>query len=168
MLRQHATHLEETGNVAAPAIGRHAKYNSIIKDEAVSQRMLKWVREDSETKKGVKREAFQRFVEKTFNVKIGRRTARTWLERELKLEYGAVRKGYYHDGHERSDVICDRNTFIPILMSYFPLMANFTLTGEQILPKLKGEEKQHIMVVQDESSFHVNDDHQIQILEREE
>ena len=42
MLRQHATHLEETGNVAAPAIGRHAKYNSIIKDEAVSQRMLKW------------------------------------------------------------------------------------------------------------------------------
>ena len=64
MLRQHATHLEETGNVAAPAIGRHAKYNSIIKDEAVLQRILKKVREDSETKKGVKREVFQRFVER--------------------------------------------------------------------------------------------------------
>ena len=105
---------------------------------------------------------------------ISERTARNWLH---KLGYSCVevRKGLYHDGHERPDVVEARKKFLEEMAKYERCAGMCTLvyqltkcngrfmykyddvTMEQIPPQLGPGEKLHVLLPQDECITHVNE-----------
>ncbi|KAL5512106.1 hypothetical protein ACEPAG_3627 [Sanghuangporus baumii] len=89
--------------------------------------------------------------------KIATCTVRRWLH---KLGYTRhnVKKGVYVDGHERPDVVESRKRFLEKMQEYQRYMCQYDNKTLQPLPlDLPPGKKEHILVIQDESIFHVND-----------
>jgi len=90
-------------------------------------------------------------------LKISEVTMRRWAD---SLEYGLTeyKKGVYYDGHERADVIEARYVFLKRMSELEPLMAVYTMNDlKRVAPKLKQGQREHVLVVQDETTFNAND-----------
>ncbi|KAH9149034.1 hypothetical protein AeNC1_019377, partial [Aphanomyces euteiches] len=69
----------------------------------------------------------------------------------LGYKYMNAKKGVYVDGHERDDVKAYRIVFLERIFNLEQLMTNETK------PELKNGEKEHVLIVHDESLFYSND-----------
>ncbi|KZT17922.1 hypothetical protein NEOLEDRAFT_1184810 [Neolentinus lepideus HHB14362 ss-1] len=86
---------------------------------------------------------------------ISERTAINWLH---KLGYACrlAKKGLYHDGHERPDMVEAHKKFLEEMVHYEKFMATYDdKTLERIPPALGPGQKEHVAIDQDESIFHV-------------
>ena len=94
---------------------------------------------------------------------IRSRTARNWLHK-LGFQYKEVKKDVFIDGHERPDVVKDRNQFLKVMEELKPFMVEFESDGS-MKPKdyppgciVGGEERRPIIVItHDECTFSAND-----------
>jgi hypothetical protein len=85
------------------------------------------------------------------------RHCQRWL---WKLGYRRKRhhKGVYWDGHERKDVKKRRKEYLAELAAFEEFRAEYAEPDmAEVLPELKDDELEHIVIVHDESSFHSND-----------
>lgn len=96
-------------------------------------------------------------------ITIRSRTAQRWL-RKLGYEYKNVRKNVFIDGHERSDVIEDRNNFLKKMEELKPYMIEFEEDGAmkaKTYPsdcEVGGPGRRPIVVItHDECTFSAND-----------
>ena len=90
-------------------------------------------------------------------------TAQTWL-RKLRFVYKEVRKNVFIDGHERPDVVEDRNRFLTKMEELKPYMVEFNKDGAMkakdypVDCAVGGEERRPIIVItHDECTFSAND-----------
>ncbi|KAI5116463.1 hypothetical protein M0805_006723 [Coniferiporia weirii] len=84
-------------------------------------------------------------------------TVRRWL-RKLGYSRHSTKKGIYVDGHERPDVIESHTKFLRDIEQYEKLSRRYEEETLAPLPLNLGPgEREHILIVQDESIFHVND-----------
>lgn len=93
---------------------------------------------------------------------IRSRTAQTWLNK-LGYVYKNVRKDVFIDGHERPDVVEDRNKFLQKMEELKPYLVEFKKDGtmkEKIYPSdcaVDGEERRPVIVItHDECTFSAN------------
>ena len=93
---------------------------------------------------------------------IRSRTARTWL-RKLGFVYKEVRKDVFIDGHERPDVVEDRNRFLAKMEELKPYMVEFNEDGAMkakdypVDCAVGGEERRPVIVItHDECTFSAN------------
>ena len=105
-------------------------------------------------------------------------TAQRWLRSKLGYECKEARKGLYVDGHERPDVVEERKEFIAILNGFewyvgrvqhsisrssdlnilTSLMATYDDESlDRIPPTLQSGQKEHVLIMQDETIFHTNE-----------
>ena len=89
---------------------------------------------------------------------ISENTARAWLK-HFGWEFRVGRKDVYYDGHERPDVIKYRKHFLNKIFELEkwmpkPLNDNIIVLEELIL---NVNEKRHILITHDESTFYAND-----------
>jgi hypothetical protein len=89
---------------------------------------------------------------------ISENTARAWLK-HFGWEFRVGRKDVYYDGHERPDVIEYRKLFLNEIFELEkwmlkPLDDNIMVLEEPILNE---NEKCHILITHDESTFYAND-----------
>lgn len=96
-------------------------------------------------------------------ITIRSRTARRWLGK-LGYEYKDVRKDVFIDGHERSDVVEDRNNFLKKMEELKPYMVEFEEDGAmkaKTYPSdcaVGGPNRRPIVVItHDECTFSAND-----------
>lgn len=97
------------------------------------------------------------------SISIRSRTARTWLNK-LGFEYKDVRKGVFIDGHERPDVVEDRNNFLSRMEDLKPYMVEFKENGTMKEKKypldcaVGGQNRRPVIVItHDECTFSAND-----------
>ncbi|KAJ7676450.1 hypothetical protein B0H17DRAFT_910507, partial [Mycena rosella] len=88
--------------------------------------------------------------------KISVRTARRYLH-ALGYRFSEAKKGQYSDGHEREDVVCERDTkYIPAIKRLERQMQRFDRDGkEEFGPHREG--KQVIVWYHNESNFYAHD-----------
>jgi len=89
--------------------------------------------------------------------KISLSTAHRWITR-LGWTFHRYQKGIYIDGHERVDVVRDREEFIwkyDELSNFMPTFDQETL--QQINPILESNMKMHVFITHDECSFDSHD-----------
>ena len=89
---------------------------------------------------------------------ISRRSCQRYLNM-LGYRYTTAKKGVYVDGHEREDVKEYRAVFLDRIFQLEQLMATFDGPDmtEATIPHLNDGQKQHVLVVHDESLFYSND-----------
>ena len=61
-------------------------------------------------------------------IKIKSRTARNWLYK-LDFEYKDVKKDVFIDGHERPDIIQNRENFLKVMKELEPYLVEFNEDG---------------------------------------
>jgi hypothetical protein len=88
---------------------------------------------------------------------IQARTARRWLK-AMGFDYRSPKKGVYLDGHERADVVAYREEeFLPEMARLQPAFAQW-IDGHIVHgPSPAADGRWIVVVVHDESTFHVND-----------
>lgn len=86
------------------------------------------------------------------------RTARRWLSK-MGLVYSRYTKGVYFDGHERKDVVTDRNNiFLPQWKCHARRFVIFREAGTWTIPtNLKDNKTPLVFITHDESTFNAND-----------
>lgn len=103
--------------------GGHAKIRSFIDDADTYNSLLTLLRSMPRNTRSA--ESFARLVNEKFpQLSICARTASVWMHR-LKFHTGGLHSTVYKDGHERPDVLLDRNVFISAMQELFPLMPSF-------------------------------------------
>lgn len=96
-------------------------------------------------------------------IKIRSRTARRWLNR-LGYQYRYIGKNVFIDGHERPDVVKDREVFLETMKSLAPYLVEFDKDGN-MLPKaypvdceVRGSQRRPvILITHDECVYSSND-----------
>lgn len=91
-------------------------------------------------------------------LKVSEKTVRNWFH-ELNYVYDTCKKGIFHDGHERDDVVKYRKEFLETMASYLPFMA--TYEGDEMIeipPVLPRGTKRIVYVNHDETTCYANDD----------
>lgn len=94
---------------------------------------------------------------------IRSRTARKWLCK-LGFEYKDIKKDVFIDGHERLDVVEDRNKFLKMMEELKPFIVEFESNGSMKPKKyppgcIVGGDKRHpiIVITHNECTFSAND-----------
>ena len=157
-IRKWAGVFEKQQYIPSSMQGKTSKRESVIDDEAVKARVWEWIRTDPKTKRGFTCSQFMSFMNAEFQLNIPPRTARRWLSQKIRLDFSDRKKGIYSDDHERGDILEYRNhDFLPRLGELEPFMDKWE-DGKLIRPVLPEGKKRHVLIVQDESAFHSNDD----------
>ena len=107
---------DDLDEVLSSKCGCHSKVISLINDEQFCVKASKYVRQNGH-KKGepnLTLAQFSKWVEEEPNIKISERTASSWL-RKLGFTYKQFSKGVYFDGHDREDVVEDRNNYCMLM-----------------------------------------------------
>ena len=96
-------------------------------------------------------------------IEIKSRTARNWLHK-LGFEYKDVKKDVFIDGHERPDVVQDRENFLKVMKELEPYLVEFNEDGtmkDKEYPldcAIGGVNRTPVIVItHDESTFSEND-----------
>ncbi|PKY59599.1 hypothetical protein RhiirA4_430523 [Rhizophagus irregularis] len=147
-----------------PQIGR-GKYpgKSLLDDEDVWLKISSYLRK---VKHNVTIQSFCDYVSSEILPSLGietkttisTRTANRWLKK-MGFVYDRYQKGMYVDGHERPDVVEYRKQFLERISMYQNLMPTFEGNNleRRIDPTLDENEKLHILVTHDETTFQSND-----------
>lgn len=108
--------------------GRHPKVKSLFSDEQFRLDAREFVKNVGykRRKPNMTLEDFLRWIEEKWKVKVGRETARRWLH-NMGFSYHQFSKGVYFDGHERQDVVEDRNRYLETLEWYGPRIERASL-----------------------------------------
>ena len=142
--------------------GLNQKTPSLLDDENVKQEVISYLRMN---KFNINPDIFREHITTTILPRlniirskvISKSTARRWLFR-LGWDCHEYRKGIYVDGHERSDVVEDREKFIADYDELAKLTPTFSVDNLDIIePTLPPNTSQHIFITHDESSFNAND-----------
>ena len=152
--------------------GKYTRY-CILDEEDVRSRALNWLRKESGKKKGPKLTVhrFHQWIKSELLAtsslpenapkSISLRSAYRWMH-FYGFKYEHYRKGLYHDGHERNDVVTYRKEYLrrlEILQATHkppPLPSD----GEASLPiGNSSASKELVLIYHDESVFHANEDH---------
>lgn len=97
-------------------------------------------------------EDFTRWVDEEWGVEVCHETARCWLH-QMGFSYRQFSKGVYFDGHEREDVILDREKYVETMASMEDrLLTQYPVASASSTPA------SIIRVFHDESTFHANAD----------
>jgi len=128
---------------------------SLLNDEDFQLSARSFVRKDSCVKgqPNLTSADFSKWVQSDYNTTIHDCTAHRWLE---KLGFAQVhhQKGVFFDGHDRDDVVADRNDFLSTLSEY----DKKSLTFDGTVPELAAREKPYIRVAHDECTYYANCD----------
>ena len=96
-------------------------------------------------------------------IEIKSRTARNWLHK-LGFEYKDVKKDVFIDGHERPDVVQDRQIFLKVMKQLEPYLVEFNEDGTMKAKEypfdcaIRGANRQPVIIItHDESTFSAND-----------
>ena len=164
-IRDWAKQYRIAGQLEAYKQGRHPKIKSLIDDEAVKKACgdyLRSLKPDQRTAAGFCRWFSKEYYVQRFGVErvqpLGESTARAWFK---KIRWGmwSKQKGLYVDGHERADVVHYRRQFLDAMAPYQKRMETYSGKDMEIIhpPELQADEKQVVMVCQDESIVHANE-----------
>ena len=129
--------------------------SSIIQDEEFKISAREFVRSNG-YKKGepnLTAHDFKSWIEDNYDVTICTETARVWLHL-LGFSQKSHQKGIFFDGHDRSDVVEEREKFLDALEDFDKL----TVEPGKPLPYLDPGQKHLLRVVHDESTFYANAD----------
>ncbi|EEQ99708.1 hypothetical protein Pmar_PMAR010971 [Perkinsus marinus ATCC 50983] len=143
--------------------GRHSKTFSPMYDEAFAdfRRKLKaYVKSESLGKQGTPNLTVKT-VAQWVNTELGlegddcysERSVGRWLH-YLDFKIFTLKKTLYVDGHERSDVVADRQRFAHALDEVYPSLLTI---DDEILDVKPNPDATHILVSQDEKIHHSND-----------
>lgn len=104
-----------------------------------------------------------KYSDSTSQLSISPRTARTWLHK-LGFDVRETKRALYIDGHERADVVLARIEYLESMRKYrWRMVHNEPSDAEKILfATLPKEKRPLIIIYQDESTFHANDDQRTQ------
>ncbi|CAK5267144.1 unnamed protein product [Mycena citricolor] len=163
VLCQQARHVESFGALKASRQGQRSQGMSLLDNEAFLLGLQRWLRTLEAGK--VNPKLLQQYVNETLlpshNLRkksISRRQSRRWLYR-LGYRRKQHSKGVYWDGHERKDVKKHRAEFIAQmsdLENFRPIYDGNEMS--ELAPPMKDAQGwEHILIYQDESSFHDND-----------
>lgn len=135
--------------------GRHRKYELLIADEDIQRQCLDFL--EIQKKTAITTSGFQQFIFQKFKMKISLPTVRRWFK-ILNYKFQPVRKGIYHDGHERPDVIRDRSAFLREMEQLEPLLPKIADdSNAEMIWNVQENQSKHVLVVHDESVFYAND-----------
>jgi hypothetical protein len=133
--------------------GRHPKWVSLMSDEGFQEDVKQYVLEHSYVK-GKPNMTLQQLVlwlKETHQVEVCTSTVSNWLH-DLGFTYKQFSKGVYFDGHERGDVMEDREAYLAKLQLYSPRLwvSHSPAPNPQCQPLIR--------VFHDESTFYANAD----------
>ena len=113
----------------------HSNPSSLIHDEQFQMAARTYVRDNAYAKgePNLTVGAFGEWVEVTYNKKVHQETARRWLH-ELGFSRVHHQKGVYFDGHDRSDVVGDRNKYLALMKE----LDKKTISFDGVVPELTG------------------------------
>ncbi|KAJ7161449.1 hypothetical protein C8R43DRAFT_859411, partial [Mycena crocata] len=164
VLAVHARHFERVGHCKPSRQGKRStgKAESALDDEAFNLGVRSWLRtlKPGTVTPILLRRHVNDVLLPSLNMKkksFSTRQCRRWLYR---LGYCRKKhmKGVYWDGHERKDVKKQRKEYCRLVKELERYMATYDgAEMAETLPNLGPGEKEHIFIVQDESSFHDND-----------
>ncbi len=178
LVRSWGFEFYQHGKLVAYQQGKHKKTDSLIDVEGVRESCIEYLINERQEKRSpfglktfIQNEVLPRFD--GFGTTIHVNTCRIWMEEYLGFsKRSLIRKGIYTDGHERSDVVRDRQRFLRDMEAHQLLMSKFIessrmriVANEKIVepifyeeePTLKNDEKKHVFIVQDECTFYAND-----------
>lgn len=163
-VRALARHYQTFGRLPIEKRGGSANARSWLNNEFVKTRTRQWLtaQKTGEVTPKLLRGAVNDIILPDLNITpkepICVRTAQRWLHK-LGWRPTTIRQGVYMDGHERTDVVDDRDKrFLPQLLEYERRMVHFE--GPELMrvePKLEPGEKEIIAQYHDESCFHANE-----------
>ena len=164
-IRSWAAVFKATGELPSYRQGKHIKTPTIITDENVQQYLKAHLRSLDDDVRTPTRFANDLNTEllaelgQDAPVSVSRETARRWM---VYLDFAAcvTKKGYYTDGHNRSDVVAYRDDeFLPAMAQYERRMDAYS--GKEmetvIEPVLLEGEKKVVLITHDECTFYAND-----------
>jgi hypothetical protein len=144
--------------------GLHVKTCSIITDEHVQgifMAELREMKDEHRTPDTFQRLCNEILFKKIPNApeKISLSTAARWLK-FLGYNPRVQQKGYYTDGHNRTDVVEYRdNIFLPRMLSYERRMQEYSGDNMEVIipPELSDGERRVVLITHDESTFYCNE-----------
>jgi len=138
--------------------GRNQKIRPMLCENDIQEQCRSFLRTLEPKKVGVN--ALQHFLEGDLfpTRKISRRSCQRFLNM-LGYNYTKSKKGVYIDGYEREDVKAYRAVFVYRIFELEKLMTKYDGEDmtEETKPELENGEKEHVLVVHDESLFYSND-----------
>jgi len=158
-IRYWSSYFVENGDLPLYKQGKHAKIISFLEDEEIQAECLKYLRSLDPEKVTPKDFAhqLQHHISPLifgFSIEISETTAINWLH---KLNFSIVehKKSCYVDGHEREDVVEDRIRFLESMKNYEKLMSTYSGDDMEVItpPILNPGDKEHVLVVHDETIF---------------
>ena len=156
--------------------GRYPSTTSLLSDPGMKEQAVKWLRDQLRLMRAKNTDtqpltidSFHKWINSTLlkptldadaRLKpVGRQTAREWLHK-LGFEFKPHTKSIYYDGHERADVVQTRMELIAMLKALEEVTVTFTGKNCDTVrwPLLHPDERPVVLVSQDESAYHSNDD----------
>jgi hypothetical protein len=144
--------------------GCHTKSSSLILDEDAVSKCRAWLRSQRSGQISVL--TFSQWVNINLHIElnlsnpisISEKTCQRWLK-FLGYRYRELKKGLYHDGHERDDVVQYREAFLERMAIYDKPMSKYD--GDDmttiIEPELMDGEWRLVLLAHDESCFSAHD-----------
>jgi len=154
----------DTGKVPTENRGTHQKTASMIDDEDILAKCVDWLRGQKPSKRTPQH--FQAYLVDTvlplatgaISATVSESTARRWMLR-VGYKYGAWSKDVYVDGHERPDVVVQRQTFCSNWLGLYDRMRSFSGDSMDVeTPPVDTSAPEVVWVTHDESVFYANDD----------
>ncbi|NBV29198.1 hypothetical protein EBS02_09335, partial [bacterium] len=165
LIRQWTYYFLRYGKIHQDRQGCHTKTNTIIYDEQNQLLMKTYLRSLSDEERTpqnfrehLNKELLRCVANAPTEIKSDRTAAR-WM-RVLGFDRFKKRKGYFTDGHNRKDVVDDRQSrFLPTMKRFQRRMFSYEGTECQtcIVPELKAGEKRCVLITHDESTFYACD-----------
>ena len=128
---------------------------SLVQDEEFQMEARSFVRSNACVKgmPNMTIATFVQWIEDNYSLKVSLATGQRWLNK-LGFSRTHHQKGVYFDGHDREDVVQERNVFLQDMLKYDKL----SITSDNPDPQVSDGQKQIIRVVRDESTYYANCD----------
>lgn len=145
--------------------GKHPKAKSLIYEEDIQEDIRSFLRQH---RRDVSLSFLRTYLQKSYfpqmfgmecGITVGKETCRRWLLSN-GFSCGAYTKSVYVDGHERKDVVEYRQKFLAEMEALQPLLVSVDKenpTGPNLMPRLAGDARPHILVTHDECIFRAHD-----------
>ncbi|OAD71738.1 hypothetical protein PHYBLDRAFT_170399 [Phycomyces blakesleeanus NRRL 1555(-)] len=161
-IRKYAKEYVDFCSIALHQQGKHLRRHSLFSDEYIKSTICKWIqkqRPESRSLIEVKKYIDGEILPRKLGIPGNTSTNTIW---KYLHEWGYVfrknSKDIYYNGHEREDVIAYRQKWAKRMMVYKKKMATFSENEETVvLPVLRSNEIEHVLVTPDESTFYAND-----------
>ncbi len=175
-IRYWAEEYLKTGELVTYKQGKHAKVYSIITDENIKQQFRIHLRGLTDLERTPQKFMFdlnERLLREIPRApaKVCVETATRWM-RYLGFDAEKAQKGWFTDGHERADVVADREQFLKDMVPIEARMRLFDKDGEEcgvwhgplcfvcaegLDHKCEAGCREAVVVTHDESTFYAND-----------